>query len=128
VSAEGPTVNGQVVLQVFEAINRRDVAGVIAEGTDDLVVDLPASISPHRGIYRGKREVERLYTDFLDTWVALSWEAEDLRELSGDRVIAQITYAQWDTEAECVWTRAHPWRFRRGQGCLAAALSIAQRG
>jgi hypothetical protein len=59
---------------------------------------------PYRGIYRGKHEVERLYTD--DSWTEISWEAEDLRELPGDRVIVtNPSESRWATEAACAWTR-----------------------
>jgi hypothetical protein len=97
------------------------VASVIAEGTDDFVVDWSASLSP----YRGKHEVERLYADFLDTWAELSWEAEDLRELPGDRVIV-TNHLRAVGRGSGVRVDARGtdlWRFREGR---AAALRLFQ--
>jgi ketosteroid isomerase-like protein len=117
--------NAEVVLRIFAAINRGDVTAVISEGTDDIVVDWSASVSPYRGVYRGKREVEKLYSDFLETWTQLSWEAEDLRELSGDRVIVtnHVRGIGRGSGARVDARGHHLWHFRDGR---AASVRLFQ--
>jgi ketosteroid isomerase-like protein len=112
------------VLRVFDAINRGDISAVVAESTDDVVVDWSASTGAYRGIYRGKREVE-LYSDFPDTSAELSWEAEDLRELPGERVILtnRLRAAGHGSGVRVDARGTHLRRFRDGK---AAAVRLFQ--
>jgi SnoaL-like protein len=81
--------------------------------------------APPGGIYRGKREVEQLYSDFLDTWGQLSWEAEDLRELPGERVILtnHLRAVGHGSGVRVDARGTHLWRFRDGK---AAAVRLFQ--
>jgi ketosteroid isomerase-like protein len=125
VATGAPAGNGEVVLRTFDAINRRDVDAVLADASDDVVIDWSASVSPYRGVYRGRREVKRFYADFLDSRAELSWEAEDLRDLPVDRVIVtnHLRAVGRGSGVRVDARGAHVWRFRDGK---AAAVRLFQ--
>jgi ketosteroid isomerase-like protein len=79
--------NADIVLRVFDAINRRDVEAAVAETTEDVVVDFSRSHSPYRGVYEGQAAVRRFWTGWIETWDCLVWTPEDLSEVPPDRVV-----------------------------------------
>jgi ketosteroid isomerase-like protein len=79
--------DSEVVLRVFDAINRGDIEAAIAETTEDVVVDFSRSISPYHGLYEGREEVRRFWTNWLGSWERLSWEAEAVTEVSPGRIV-----------------------------------------
>src|ERR1700736_6428594 len=87
--------------------------------------DWSASLSSYRGIYSGKSEVERLYTDFLDSWAEISWDAEDLREMPGGRVIVtnHLRAVGHGSGVRVDARGTHLWRLREGK---AAAVRLFQ--
>jgi hypothetical protein len=97
------------------------ISAVVAESTDDVVVDWSASISPTAG-----SEVPQLYSDFLDTWAQLSWEDEDLRELPRERVIVTNHLRAVGHGSGYVWTHVgSSMAIPRRQGGRGARVSVA---
>lgn len=77
----------ELVLHLFDAVNRRDVDRVVEGMAPDVVVDFSRAISPYRGIYRGRVEVHSFLTAWLDSWESVSWEAQELEQIGTDRVV-----------------------------------------
>ncbi|MGH2966102.1 MAG: nuclear transport factor 2 family protein [Solirubrobacterales bacterium] len=80
--------NVELVRRVFDSINRGDVDASLEEAADDLEVDWSNSIGPTKGIYRGRREVLKLWRSFLDAWDSLQWDPEEIIDVDESRVIA----------------------------------------
>ena len=77
----------RTVLSVFEAINRGDIGAAVAMTHEDIVVDFSRSISPYRGVYTGRAAVRRFWSGWLGTWERVTWEAEQLTEVSPGQVV-----------------------------------------
>jgi ketosteroid isomerase-like protein len=80
--------NVEIVRRAFDSINRGDVVASLDEAADDLVVDWSNSIGPQKGIYRGRPEVLKMWSSFLDAWDSLRWDAEEIIDVDHSRVIA----------------------------------------
>ena len=80
--------NVEIVRRVFESINRRDVDGALENAADDFEVDWSNSLSPDKGIYRGKDQVRELWATFVEAFDELQWDAEEIIEVDESRVIA----------------------------------------
>ena len=80
--------NVEIVQRAFDSINRGDVVVSLDEAADHLVVDWSNSIGPLKGIYRGRPEVLKLWSSFLDAWDPLQWDAEEIIDVDDSRVIA----------------------------------------
>jgi ketosteroid isomerase-like protein len=77
----------EVVLRIFDAINRGDIEAAITETAPDVIVDFSASHSPYHGVYEGREAVGKFWSDWLGAWEQLHWQPEDLREAPPGRVV-----------------------------------------
>lgn len=111
------SANIEVVLRLFDAINRGDVDGAIAETSDDVVVDFSRSHSPYRGVYEGRDAVRRFWSDWLGTWERLSWEAEDITDAAPNHVVLanHITGSGSGSGIEVDARGGHVWELADGK-------------
>jgi ketosteroid isomerase-like protein len=79
--------NVEVVRRVAEALNRRDVAGIVEEVSPEVEWH-PAMQALVGGatVYRGPEGVREMMRDFYDTFADVHLEVLETRE-SGDRVV-----------------------------------------
>jgi ketosteroid isomerase-like protein len=80
--------NVEIVRRAFESINQRDVDGALEDAADDFEVDWSNSLSPVKGIYRGKDQVRQLWAGFVEAFAELHWDAEEIIDVDESRVIA----------------------------------------
>jgi ketosteroid isomerase-like protein len=79
--------NVEVVRLVLDAINRRDVDAVVESASEDVVTDWSNSRGLLSGVHQGRDQARQAFEEFLEPWDSLRWEAEELSELGGDRVL-----------------------------------------
>jgi ketosteroid isomerase-like protein len=78
--------NVEVVRQAHEAFNRRDLDALAGLTELDWVMDWSRSISPQRGVYRGRAGVETWIAEITDAFE--SFEIHPLEYMSaGDRIV-----------------------------------------
>jgi ketosteroid isomerase-like protein len=80
--------NVEIVRRAFESISRRDVDGALENAAEDFELDWSNSLSPVKGIYRGKDQVRELWAGFVEAFVDLRWDAEEIIDVDESRVIA----------------------------------------
>jgi ketosteroid isomerase-like protein len=80
--------NVEIVRRVFDSINRADIDGALEAAADDFEVDWSNSIGPAKGIYRGKEQVRKVWTSFVEAFDVFRWDAEEIIEVDESRVIA----------------------------------------
>jgi ketosteroid isomerase-like protein len=78
----------ELVRVIIDALNRRDVAGMLAHMHPDFEWR-PLEASPVARVYRGHEQVRRYVEDWLSTFDGLRLDLEDLTEV-GDRVISSV--------------------------------------
>ena len=78
----------EIVRRVFDSINRADIDGALEAAADDFEVDWSNSIGPAKGIYRGKEQVRKVWTSFVEAFDVFRWDAEEIIEVDESRVIA----------------------------------------
>jgi ketosteroid isomerase-like protein len=78
--------NVEVVRQAHEAFNRRNLDGLAGLTDPDWVMDWSRSISPQRGVYRGRTGVEAWMAEITDAFE--SFEIQPLEYVkAGDRIV-----------------------------------------
>jgi uncharacterized protein len=100
----------ELVRVIIDALNRRDVDGMLAHMDPDFEWR-PLEASPVARLYRGREQVRRYVEDWLGTFDSLRLDLEDLTEV-GDRVVSSVHgYArgrasgvELDTRFCQVWT------------------------
>jgi ketosteroid isomerase-like protein len=78
----------ELVRGIIEALNRRDVDGMLARMHPDFEWR-PLETSPVARVYRGREDVRRYVEDWLNTFDSLRLELEDPTEVA-DRVVAVV--------------------------------------
>jgi ketosteroid isomerase-like protein len=73
--------NVEVVQQIIDAINRRDVDAVLESATEDFVTDWSNSRGLMSGVHQGRGQAREAFETFLEPWDSLRWEPEELIEL-----------------------------------------------
>jgi ketosteroid isomerase-like protein len=71
--------NLEIVRRVFDALNRRDLEGFLADTDPDVVTDWSRAKGPERGTFRGREQV----AGFLRSW----WDAFDESVIVVDELI-----------------------------------------
>jgi ketosteroid isomerase-like protein len=71
--------NLELVRRAFDALNRRDLEGFLADTHPDVVTDWSRAKGPERGTFRGREQVTR----FLRSW----WDAFDESVIVVDELI-----------------------------------------
>jgi ketosteroid isomerase-like protein len=80
--------NVEVVRRVFDAINRGDVDRALEAAADDIEMDWSSSVGPEQGVYRGKEQIRKLWTSFVEAFDELRWDPEEIIDVDDSRVIA----------------------------------------
>src|SRR3954453_6116387 len=76
----------QLVRQVFEAINRRDVQAMLDAYHPDADMSTLTSELVSGKPYRGHSGIREYFSSFADVWEELRLEPEEIRDL-GDRIL-----------------------------------------
>ena len=76
----------QVVRQVVEAFNRRDLAAMIQRFDPEIEWEPGGPAAVERPIYRGRDEVSSGFIETWDTWELFQVEEHELRDL-GDSIV-----------------------------------------
>jgi ketosteroid isomerase-like protein len=77
----------EIVRRSIEAWNRHDRRGLRAFYRPDAEVDWSRSRSPFKGVYRGRREIEKFWDVFWSTWEDVRLETHDFTEAGSDVVV-----------------------------------------
>ncbi len=81
--------NVELVRQIIERLNRRDIGGALADAAhDDFVADFSNSIGPSPGAHRGRQQVSQFFWSFVELWEEVRWEPQELIDVDESRVIA----------------------------------------
>ena len=112
------TENVEIVRRVFDSINRADIDGALEAAADDFEVDWSNSIGPAKGIYRGKEQVRKVWTSFVEAFDVFRWDAEEIIEVDESRVIAvnHVRMRGRGTNSASTWT---PWALSCGRSARA---------
>ena len=80
--------NVEIVRRMAEALNHRDVAGIVEEVNPEVEWHpaIQALVGGNATVYRGPGGVREMMRDFYDTFADLQLEVLETRE-SGDRVV-----------------------------------------
>ena len=117
--------NVEIVRQVTDAYNRRDLDGIVENWAPDAVVDWSSSRGPDAGVYRGRDEIRAFVQRFLEAWDEVRIElVDDPAEIENDLLIAEnVTFMRGrdgiEVEARSAWLIT----FRDGQ---QASLTLYQ--
>jgi ketosteroid isomerase-like protein len=108
--------NVEIVRRSTDALNRRDLDGLVENWATDAVVDWSNSRGPESGVYRGHDEIRAFAKRFLAAWDEVRVEIDDPIEAEDDvLVVENITYLRGrdsiETQARSAWVTT----FRDGQ-------------
>ena len=81
------------VRRAIELWNRRDVDGALEMAAADITMDWSNSRGPARGVHRGKEEVRKFWSSFIEAFDAVQWEAKEIIELNASQVLV-VTHFQ----------------------------------
>ena len=100
--------NVEIVLRGTRAYNRGDVDGVLEDWAPDAVLDWSNSRGPDAGVYRGHREVQAFYEQFLATFDEVRVELDEPIEVEDGRLLVEnVTYLRGrdgiEVEARSAW-------------------------
>jgi ketosteroid isomerase-like protein len=82
--------NVAVADKIIDAINARDVDGLLAIASEDIEF-IPLRAVVEGTSYHGKAGVEKFFRDLGDVWVALRIDIEETREVTPGSVLATAT-------------------------------------
>jgi ketosteroid isomerase-like protein len=108
--------NVEIVRRSTDALNRRDLDGLVENWAPDAVVDWSNSRGPEAGVYRGHDEVRAFAKRFLAAWDEVRLEIDDPIEVEDDLLVVEnVTYLRGrdsiETQARSAWVTT----FRDGQ-------------
>jgi ketosteroid isomerase-like protein len=108
--------NVEIVRRATDALNRRDLDGLVENWAPDAVVDWSNSRGPEAGVYRGHDEVRAFAKRFLAAWDEVRLEIDDPIEVEDDLLVVEnVTYLRGrdsiETQARSAWVTT----FRDGQ-------------
>jgi ketosteroid isomerase-like protein len=107
----------EIVRAVFEHLNRRDWAAVMASYDDEVVLVAHESSAPDAGVFRGREAVGRWFGDwFLAFGKDYRFEIEEVRSV-GNRVLTVARHHGHgrSSGAEVDWVNAHVFSVRAGK-------------
>jgi ketosteroid isomerase-like protein len=108
--------NVEIVRRSTDALNRRDLDGLVENWAPDAVVDWSNSRGPEAGVYRGHDEARAFAKRFLAAWDEVRLEIDDPIEVEADLLVVEnVTYLRGrdsiETQARSAWVTT----FRDGQ-------------
>jgi ketosteroid isomerase-like protein len=86
----GAEEKAEVVRRVFEELSRREPAAAIEYFDPEIEFDFTRSRGPNRGMYVGRREVQRNWESFLGAWEEWVSEPHDFIELEDGALLFSI--------------------------------------
>src|SRR5437764_15355777 len=107
----------EVVRELYECMNRRDWAAILAAFDEDVVLVVHESVGPDAGSFRGREAVGRWFGDwFLTFGKDYRFEIEEARSV-GDRVLTVARHHGHgrSSGAEVDWVNAHVFGLRAGK-------------
>ena len=78
--------NSEIVLQLIEAVNRRDVDAFVALVSPDVEWEDSSFWSEPARIYSGRGELREWFNQIVEPWESLHFEVEEITEATNDRV------------------------------------------
>jgi ketosteroid isomerase-like protein len=81
------TANAELVRRFYESWNRQDVDAALECVHAEIEFDWSDSRSPFSGIYRGREEMRRFWTENWDTWDRFTLELEDVTDCGHGRLV-----------------------------------------
>ena len=109
--------NVEIVREVFEHLNRRDWAAVMAAYDEEVVLVVHENAAPDAGIFCGREAVGRWFGEwFLAFGKDYRFEIEEARSV-GDRVLTVARHHGHgrSSGAEVDWVNAHVFSVRAGK-------------
>jgi ketosteroid isomerase-like protein len=108
--------NVEIVRRSTDALNHRDLEGIMENWAADAVVDWSNSRGPEAGVYRGHDEIRAFAQRFLAAWDEARFEIDDPIEVEDDLLVVEnVAYLRGrdciETEARSAWVTT----FREGQ-------------
>jgi ketosteroid isomerase-like protein len=108
--------NLEIVRRSTDALNHRDLEGIMENWAADAVVDWSNSRGPEAGVYRGHDEIRAFAQRFLAAWDEVRFEIGDPIEVEDDLLVVEnVAYLRGrdgiETEARSAWVIT----FREGQ-------------
>ena len=79
--------NVELVRRATELFNAREIDRALELVPDGIVMDWSNSIGPLKGVYRGRQEVTRLWSAFLDAWDSVRWDPEEIIEVDDSHLV-----------------------------------------
>jgi ketosteroid isomerase-like protein len=70
--------NVELVRRAIDFFNRGDIDQALSETHDEFEMDWSNSIGPLKGVYRGRQQVNELWTTFIEAWREVRWEDDAL--------------------------------------------------
>jgi ketosteroid isomerase-like protein len=106
----------QVARELYEAMARRDLDGVVDCYHPSAEFDFSRSRAPHSGVYRGHHEIRRGLEETLEPWMEWDAEPHDFVELDDDRLLFSARARMTGRDGITLTVQsAHLWTFRDGQ-------------
>jgi ketosteroid isomerase-like protein len=108
--------NVEIVRRSTDALNRRDLDGLVEHWAPDAVVDWSNSRGPEAGIYRGRDDIRAFAKRFLAAWDEVRLEIDYPIEVEDDLLVVEnVAYVRGrdsiETQARSAWVTT----FRDGQ-------------
>jgi ketosteroid isomerase-like protein len=79
--------NVEMVHRAIDFFNRGDIDQALVETHDEFEMDWSNSIGPLKGVYRGRQQVNELWTTFFEAWREVRWDPEEIIDVDETRVI-----------------------------------------
>jgi ketosteroid isomerase-like protein len=112
-----PKENVEVVRRFYASWSRRDLDAALECVHPEIEFDWSGSLSPFRGIYRGREGVVLAWTEIMDAWTKFAPEIEKVIECGPERLITP-TLVRGQGKASGVQGEAHGavlWTLREGK-------------
>ena len=111
--------NVDLVRELTEAANRRDLDAIVALLSPDVVWEVHPELPGAQESYRGRAEVRQLITEFFEVGESNHTQLEEIADLSGGRVLAE-TLLTGRGKSSGVPVELHYWQlFSVTQGKIA---------
>jgi uncharacterized protein len=117
--------NADTLKQGYEAFNKGDLEGAMANFADDIRWENPeAPMLPLNGVYEGKEAVQKLFIETASIWEEFKIEPDEMVE-SGDTVVvlshSEAKARETGKQVKLPWV--HVWKFSGDQVKEVLALT-----
>ena len=103
--------NVELVRRAIRFFNSGDLDRALEETHEDFEMDWSNSIGPLKGIYRGRPQVQELWTTFREAWREVRWDPEEIIDVDETRVILvnHVRMRGWGSGIEVDATGVQLW-------------------